>query len=421
MAKNQTSTSPTWSTTTKIIVTILILAVIIALLVRFAGLLNTLITAFILAVLFHPISEFINRKTGIPWTWSVSIIYLITLVIVFGLLTVGGIALINQINELIRFLQTTLAQLPGFIEQLTTTTFEIGPFDFDFSYINWEQIGNQLLSSVQPVLTQLGNLFGSVATGAVGFVGSFLLSLLISYLIITETEEASDRMIKIEIPGYQEDFESLGCKIRKIWNQFLRGQALIFLFRFILYLIILTVFRLRFVLGMSLLATLGNFIPYIGVAIVWIINFFVAFFQGSTAFGMEPFAYALTVMAVGWIADNLYDTFFSPKYLGGVLKLHPAAVLVVVFIGLNMFGILGMFLAPPTLATLRVVWQYASKKLQDKDPWEEEPVVSEDTESLPILGKLAVSLRGKIREIRNNTDNKEETDKREEKGKDEGN
>ena len=417
MANRQVSTSPKWSTTTKIIVTLLLLTGIIALLIRFAGLLNTLISAFIIAVLFHPIAEFVNRKTGIPWTWSVSIIYFVTVLIVFGLLTVGGIALINQINELIRFLQTTLAQLPVFVEQLTTTTFTIGPFDLDFSYINWEQIGNQLLSSVQPILTQLGNLFGSVATGAVGFVGSFLLSLLISFLIITETEEASDRMIKIEIPGYQEDFEKLGYKIRKTWNQFLRGQALIFLFRFILYLMILTVFRLRFALGMALLATLGNFIPYIGVAIVWIINFFVAFFQGSTAFGMEPFAYALTVMAVGWISDNLYDTFFSPKYLGGVLKLHPAAILVAVLIGLNLFGILGMFLAPPTLATLRVLWQYASKKLQDKDPWGEDYEISEETGSLPILGRIAMSLRGRIREIR---ENKEISDTREEEEKNEG-
>lgn len=416
MTERQASSSPSWSTTTKIIITLLILAGIIALLIRFAGLLNTLITAFIIAVLFHPIAEFVNRKTGIPWTWSVSIIYFITVLFVFGLLTVGGIALVNQINELIRFLQITLEQLPDFIEQLTTTALTIGPFDFDFSYINWEQIGNQLLSSVQPLLTRAGNLFGSVATGAVGFVGSFLLSLLISFLIITETEEASDHMVKIEIPGYQEDFDRLGKKIKKIWNQFLRGQALIFLFRFILYMVILTIFRLRFALGMSLLATLGNFIPYIGVAIVWIINFFVAFFQGSTAFGMEPFAYALTVMAVGWISDNLYDTFFSPKYLGGVLKLHPAAVLVAVLVGLNLFGIFGMFLAPPTLATMRVLWQYASMKLQDRDPWEEEYEISDDTGSLPILGRIAVSVSDKIREIR---ENKEDPDIREDKEKNE--
>jgi hypothetical protein len=133
---------------------------------------------------------------------------------------------------------------------------------------------------------------------------------------------------------------------------------------------------------------------------------------------MEPFAYAITVMAIGWISDNLYDTFFSPKYLGGVLKLHPAAVLVAVLVGLNLFGILGMFLAPPTLATIRLLWQYANKKLQDKDPWEEEYEINEDTGSPTFFGRIAVSLRGRIREIK---ENKEDLNKRKEKEKNEGN
>ena len=400
MTKKESSSSPKWSTPTKIIVVLLILAAIIALLIRFSDLLKILITALIIAVLYHPIAEWINEKTKIPWSWSVSIIYFLTLIILVGLLAVGGMALIKPVNDLIVFLQTTLYQLPEFVEQLKTTAVVIGPFELDFSYINWEQIGNQLLNTIEPALTRLGNLVGSAASGAVGFFGSFLLSLLVSFLILTETKEASEKMIVIEIPGYQKDIERLGSEIRSIWNQFLRGQALVFLFRFILYLVILTVLRAKFVVGMALLATIGNFIPYIGVAIVWIINFFIALFQGTTAFGMEPFFYALTVMAVGWILDNLYDTFFSPKFLGGVLKLHPAAVLVAVFVGLNLFGILGMLLAPPTLASLRVVGKYIINKLQDKDPWEEEEKPVEPVENAPFFGRIAIKIQEKYLELR---------------------
>ena len=392
MAKKESSASPSWGTSTKIIVTILILITVIALLIRFSSLLNTLITAFIIAVLFHPIAEWINSKLRIPWSWSVSIIYFVSVIILFGLLTVGGIALINQIDGLIKFLQNTLNLLPDFFSELTATQVNIGPFNLDFSYINWDQIGNQLLTTIEPILTRIGNLFGSIASGAVGVVGSFLLSLLISFLLITETEGVRDRMIKIEIPGYQQDILRLSIKIQTIWKEFLRGQALIFLFRFILYLIILSAFRLKFVFGMSLLATLGNFIPYIGVAIVWIINFFVALFQGTTIFGLDPFPYALILMAVGWITDNLYDTFFAPRIMANVLKLHPAAVLVAVLIGLNLFGLLGMILAPPILATLRVLLRYTEKKLQDQDPWKPETPNVEDEEMLPFFGKIALGL-----------------------------
>ena len=388
MQTEQNPISPKWSPSTKVVVTLLFLVGAIALLIRFSSLLNTLITAFIIAVLFHPIAEWINRKTKLPWVWSVSIIYFFSVVVIFGLLTIGGIALINQIDGLIKFLQKTLYELPNFFKQLTATSFYLGPFNLDFSYIDWVQVGNQLLATVEPILTRGGNFVGGIATGTVGVIGSFLLSLLISFLMITETEGVRDSIIKFEIPGYQEDFKRLGEKLNIIWNKFVRGQAIIFLARFILYLVILSSLRLRFVLGMALLATLGNFIPYIGVAIVWIINFFVALFQGTAIFGLDPFPYAMVVMGVGWISDNIFDTFFAPRIMANVLKLHPAAVLVAVLVGLNLFGVLGMFLAPPLLATIKVLMDYSEKKLSDHDPWDNKEDSAEPETTALFLEKL---------------------------------
>jgi len=407
MQPEEKSISPKWSNSTKIIVTLLFLAGVIALLFRFSNLLNTLITAFIIAVLYHPIAEWISKKTKLPWAWSVSIIYFITVVAVFGMLTVGGIALINQIDGLIKFLQETLFELPSFFKQLASTNFVIGPFNLDFSYINWEQVGNQLLTTVQPILERIGNFFGGVATGTVGVIGSFLLSLLISFLLITETEGARNKIINLEIPGYHEDFRRLGEKLNAIWNKFVRGQVIIFLARFIMYLIILSSLRLRFVLGMALLATLGNFIPYIGVAIVWIINFFVALFQGTTIFGMDPFPYAMLVMGVGWILDNAYDTFFAPRIMANVLKLHPAAVLVAVLIGLNLFGILGMFLAPPLLASIKLLMNYSEKKLLDQDPWNDTDEVLDPTTPPTFINNVIKNIRKNYNRLFNNQKPKE--------------
>ncbi|MDP2965006.1 MAG: AI-2E family transporter [Pelolinea sp.] len=399
MQPEEDPVSPKWSTSTKVVVTLLFLTGAIALLIHFSSLLNTLITAFIIAVLYHPIAEWIKRKTKLPWAWSVSIIYFFTVLVVFGLLTVGGIALINQIDGLIKFLQNTLYELPNFFKQLTTTSIAIGPFKLDFSYINWDQVGNQLLTTIEPILTKVGNFFGGIATGTVGVIGSFLLSLLISFLVITETEGARDRIIKLEIPGYQEDFKRLGDKLNTIWNKFVRGQAIIFLARFVLYLVILSSLRLRFVLGMALLATLGNFIPYIGVAIVWIINFFVALFQGTTIFGLDPFPYAMIVMGIGWISDNLYDTFFAPRIMANVLKLHPAAVLVAVLVGLNLFGILGMFLAPPILASIKVLIDYSEKKLLDQDPWSNMGDSAEPETTPPFFEKIIIKVKASIKKF----------------------
>ena len=282
MLRKKTPTSPKWSTSTKIIVSLLMLAGVIALLIRFSNLLNMLVVAFIFAVLFHPLAEWVQNKTKIPWGWSVSIVYLFAVLLILGLLMLGGIALINQIEGLIKFFQNLIFDIPGILDDLTATVITIGPFEFDFSYIYWDEVGNWLLTTLEPVLSRTGNIIGGLATGTFGTLGSFFLCLLISYLLITETEGVRERILQIKIPVYHDDFVRLGKKINRIWSEFLRGQAIVFLGRFAMYLVILAVMRVRFVLGMALLATLGNFVPYIGVAIVWILNFFVAFFQGTT-------------------------------------------------------------------------------------------------------------------------------------------
>ncbi len=397
MKKGSLPTSPNWSSSTKVIVTLLILAAVIALLFRFSNLITTLVVAFILAVLLYPIAEWLNAKTRIPWNWSVTIVYFFSVVILFGLLTLGGIAVVEQIQGLIRFLQELLYDLPEFFNQLTTTVIEVGPFTLDFTYINWNDISNQLLASVEPLLARVGNIIAGIASGTAGVIGSFLLSLVISFLLLNESGGVRKRILSIELPAYQEDFARIGYKINRIWNAFLRGQALVFLARFVMYLIILSLLRVKFVFGMALMATLGNFIPYIGVAISWITIFFVALFQGTTIFSLAPFPYALLVMGVGWILDNLYDTFFTPRVMADVLEVHPAAVMVAVLVGLNLFGILGMLLAAPTLATLKFLLMYVQKKLLDQNPWEEEETPEE--EKLPFLGRLFKGLALKIKRL----------------------
>lgn len=384
--------SPKWSTATKAIVSLLIVTAVVTLMIRFSSLLSTLITAVILAILFHPLAEGIHKKLKISWGWSVTIVYLLTLILVFGLLTLGGIAVIDQIQSLIAFLQASLDEIPAFFERLTATVITIGPFELDFTYINWTDIGNQLLSTLEPMLSNLGNFIGGIASGTAGFIGSLFLALVVSFLLLNESGGARRKIFSIELPAYQEDFVILGGKINTIWNTFLRGQSIVYLIRFIIYLIILSVFRVRFVVGMALIATIGNFIPYIGVAISWITIFLVSLLQGSTAFGLNALPYALIVMGTGWITDNIYDTFFSPRFLANALDVHPAAILVGVFVGLNLFGFWGMVLAAPIIATLKLVLAYVGKKLTDQDPWEEATGVVKGEKIYTPLGKPLKSI-----------------------------
>ena len=399
MAVQGTSSSPNWNRTTKIIVILVILVVVAALMVRFSSLITPIVIALLLAALLHPLAEFLKNKLRFPWSVSVSIIYVLAFLIILGLLAVGGFALLEQVQGLVNFLQRAIVDLPDFLHQLTSQKFVLGPFLIDLTGFDWTALGNQIISFIQPALARVGDVIGSLAGGAFQIVGSIFLAMILSYLLVSETGGARNRIFIIDIPGYQQDFSRLGQEVKTIWNAFLRGQAIVFLIRTILYILLLGTLQVRFFIGLALAAGLANFIPYVGVAIAWVAYFLVAIFQGTTILGLDSFTYALLVTGSAWLMDNVYDTVVTPRIMGGALRLHPAAIMVGALIGLNLFGIMGMILAAPVLASLKLGLQYVQQKLQDKDPWQSIEREYLKPQHYPILGRLYHTAKQRINDM----------------------
>ncbi|MDP2975260.1 MAG: AI-2E family transporter, partial [Anaerolineales bacterium] len=161
--------SPRWGAITKLVVALTVIAVIGALVLRFHAILAPALMAFILAYLLHPIASFLSRKTRLSWRGAVNIIYLLFIIILVVLLTLGGVNLVQQVQNLIVSLQAAITNLPAFITSLSGQIYHIGPFVLD-SEIDWNSIGQQVLSYVQPALGRLGNMVGSLASSAASTV-----------------------------------------------------------------------------------------------------------------------------------------------------------------------------------------------------------------------------------------------------------
>jgi predicted PurR-regulated permease PerM len=95
----------------------------------------------------------------------------------------------------------------------------------------------------------------------------------------------------------------------------------------------------------------------------------VAFFQGSTLFGLAPIWYVVLVVGLAWLTDLILDNLVGARLMGNALEIHPAAVMVSALVGANLFGLVGVVLAAPVVATLKLVWNYMMNRLLDKDPW----------------------------------------------------
>jgi predicted PurR-regulated permease PerM len=191
---------------------------------------------------------------------------------------------------------------------------------------------------------------------------------------MTESGGLRENLLKIEIPGYSEDFQRLGQELRRIWNAFLRGQMIVFVFFFMMYFVLLSVLGVRYAIGLALLAGLSKFLPYIGPFIMTVTLGLVAYFQPVKPFGLEPLTYLLIVFPTLSVFDNTMDNLVTPRIMGQALRVHPAAVLVSVLVGADLLGIFGIIIAAPMLATFILFFRYTMRKMLDQDPWpEEEP------------------------------------------------
>jgi len=369
MIEERPRSSPPWSSTTKLVVSLTVVAILAGLFIQFRGIIGPLLLAFVVAYLFSPLAGFLQTRLHLSWQLAVGLIYLLLLIIFLSLLTWGGLGLVQQVTSLVTVVQANLSSLPSVLHDLSGRVYQFGPFQLDFQHVDMTPLSSQLLGMAQSILGRTGTLLSTVAGGAASFIGWGLFVVLISYFVLAESGGLRGGLVTLDVPGYSDDMRRLGAELSRIWNAFLRGQIIIFVLTALTYVVVLGVLGIRYAIGLALLAGLAKFLPYIGPFITWTTLALVAYFQPWTIFGLSPFGYAVLSVGLGILVDQTFDNVISPRIIGEALRVHPAAVLVAAIVAANLLGFLGVIVAAPMLATVLLIWRYMLRKMLDLDPW----------------------------------------------------
>jgi predicted PurR-regulated permease PerM len=170
-----------------------------------------------------------------------------------------------------------------------------------------------------------------------------------------------------------------------IWNAYLRGQLILNFSVGLATYIVALFLGLPQPLLLALVAGFFELIPNIGPTIAAIPAVLFAFTADSTTIASldAGFNYALVVMISYMAIQQLEAIFLVPRILGSSLDLHPFVVLVAILLAASFAGLLGVILAAPIAATLRLMVRYLRGKLLDE-------------ESFPPLPPYAVPQRGVV-------------------------
>jgi len=369
------NSSPPWNRTTKVIVVVFGPLLLLWLMARFRTLIGMMVIAAILGYLMEPVINFIDQRTSLRRGLIITLAYVTLAGVVLGGFFALGVASYQQIGSLIQLLPGLIQDVGDTISQLVNRTepLQLGPFTVNPILVPWDRLTDQLLGLLDPVLSQSTTFVSRFATSTARTVFNVVFIFIISVYMAIDLPNFGDYVKSVaQQPGYREDAEQLLPELSRIWRAYLRGQIILGLVIFVVVWMGLTILGVQNSLALGLLAGILEFVPTVGPIVSAVVAILVAVFQPSNYLGLEPWQYALVVLGLMVIIQQVENNFLVPRIVGGALDLHPILVIVGVFMGASLAGILGAILAAPVVASLKLFTQYAWRKLFDLHPFPEE-------------------------------------------------
>lgn len=310
------------------------------------GILSPLFIGIFLAWLLEPfINYFVKNKVGRKL--STVVVYLILIFLIILILALIVPEFISQLNELIKKVPDFLTSINNFINDLFKN---FSSTDFDLTNTK-----NNLISGINNYVNDL-NLSGIVdkLSSSLKILTNILLGLLIGFYLSLDFKKVN-KYLNIIIPDkYHDELRKIRKSLNEMLRSYVNGTLLSCLFVMILSLIGFLISGVSSPLLFAIFCAITNIIPYFGPYIggipVVVVGFAISPMTGIICL--------ITVFLVQFLEGNI----LHPLIVGKAVSLHPITMMLSLLIFEYFFGILGMILAAPIVATLKIMYLYLNDK-----------------------------------------------------------
>ena len=310
-----------------------------------------ILIAYILYIPCKKIEEcFKNTKLKIlkkkSRTLSIFTCYLILAIILFILINVILPPIIVSVGYL-------LNNLPGYYSGLTNFVNSL-PEDATLQKLNLQEIINQISSidlakylSIESITSYIKGAI-SVASG----IFDVFVTLIISIYTLAEREKILGFLKRVGLALFKEDTYKVVSKYFKRTNEiffnFISGQIIDAVIVGVITTIAMAIMKVKYAALLGFMIGLFNLIPFFGAIVAVAIAIFITICTGGIS---KAIWLAIVVIILQQIDANI----INPKILGDKLKISPILVIFSVAFAGAYFGVLGMFLAVPVIAMLKLI------------------------------------------------------------------
>jgi len=276
--------------------------------------------AAILYILFKPFYSYLTTKRKFGKNTAATIVLILSLFIIIIpflviLLLVTG-EVLSVVNNPDLFLDSV-----NFI----------GKFASD---IGFEDI---LARQISIITNYISNLFLDLLSGIGNFVIQFMIMYFVLFYLLTKPFSLREKLGEF-IPFNDDNTQKLVKEFKNITNSTVISTGVIAVLQGILLALGFLIFDVSNPMLWGFITVLVSFLPVIGPPIIWLPAVIIKLAQGNYVFGIGLLVWGL-ILSTG-------DNFLRPYLQQKVGKIHPLVSLVGVFMGIPLFGLLGVVVGP---------------------------------------------------------------------------
>jgi predicted PurR-regulated permease PerM len=306
--------------------------------------------SLVVAYILQPIVELLVRRK-VPRGIAIALIYF-TFVLVVIVIALNCIPLITkQLTELGSHLPDLVRRADAWIDQMAA---------------HKKYLPQSLRVAVESILNQLqkgildysGHVFQLITNTVSAIFIAFVVPFLVFYML--KDAKAIGRVIVHLAPKrHREATRVILRGVDETLGKYVRGQLLVMLVVGILTYAGLLIVRMPYALTLASFVGLMDLVPYIGPFIGAAPAVILALFISPPM--------AIKVLLVNMIVQQVEGNLISPQIMGRTLDLHPMLIVAALLIGGEIGGVLGLVVAVPLTAAIKVTWRHIKDMRDDSE------------------------------------------------------
>ena len=301
--------------------------------------------------MFAPLVKKLEKK-GVRRPIGTTLVYIAFLGIITIILSAIIPILTDQVNEFVTTsLPTIIDTLSGWIDGIFNRISGIPGLDVDGMKTEvFNRLGEFATGLTSNLPTVTVNLIKSLFSG----IGTIVIGLVIGFYLLLSFDSATDTIVTLLPRNMREDTKSLANDINSSLRNFVVGALLDALLVFVVTSIGFSLVGLKAPLLFGLFCGLTNVIPFAGPYIGGAPAVIVGFSQGLPT-GILTL---LVIVVIQFIEGNFLQALIMSK----TTKLHPVTIMLGLLIFAHFWGILGMIVSTPIIASVKAIVMYFDNK-----------------------------------------------------------